>query len=762
VASATVEVTTHELHGDNYQAQPQREWSFSRARQKLKPYRVLTEKCISFLKSAGATYRHPLKNDALDIYDIFVEPDFIDLDKASELNHVERLVPSREVLTTLASSPLIVVGGGDKAGKTCWLRWSYLELHTRGLTPIRIEGASITSGDFKKIERLLEREYLQQYASESATEWKQLDRADKVLLVDDFDGADINRDARKALLTELTNRFGCIIVSCEEGFLLQARGPESEFEHFKRYQLIEFGHRLRDLLIAKWLRLGRETSLETPAFQLLREQRVRAINALLGKSFVPSRPIFLLTLLQGMELGSEASIRGSSLSEYYEYLIRHALIVARVNIRDLDAVQNYLSELAYELVSKDTASLHSDEAMQFDARFAEKYALRMRFDSLRRQLIDADILEEWNDQVRFKYRYVLLFFGAKHLAKHFGRDETINRKIRAISRRLHISKYADLMLFVVHHSNDPAILDLVIARADAVFKDSATIKLTNADLAAVNELVAEVPKLVYKDGAQETRREQKLRRQDNQKPTAAALSERKEQDLALSALENDDAEEALDYVNNLSLGIRVLAIVGQVLRNYYGSLDANRKEQLAKSGYLLVARVLKSILDHIFSDKESIAQNIEEQLSKKAHVAEEDAKRLASRFLFGFSSFIIFSVIKRASEFLGSDKLLPTHESVSEEINSPFGRLIELAVGLEHPATGASGNPRPVPIEVLESLKHELESNPCADLVLRRLVLDYLYMFDVSYRDRQRICDALGISIRTQRQVGLSSKRKRT
>jgi hypothetical protein len=396
-------------------------------------------------------------------------------------------------------------------------------------------------------------------------------------------------------------KFGVVMVTCDETLLLQTAVPDSEFYGFQRYQLPEFGHRLRDALIGKWVRLGREVTLEQAPFQVLREQQVRAINQLLGQSFIASRPIFLLTILQSMEMGAESAIRGSSLGEYYEYLIRHSLIGARVDPQDLDAVLNYLTEMGYFLLSRDHPSADSGELSEFDSNFAKRYAIKINFESLHRQLREADIIEEWNDRVRFKYRYVLLFFSARYLARHFAHDAEARRLVQAIGHRLATPKFSNLMLFIVHHSNDPEVLNIVLEESAKAFADQNPLRLDQADTAPLNSLVIELPRFALNEEPTEKHRERALRSKDRQEVRQSNHS-KDETDLSLSSLQDTDTVEALDQLQQLTYGLRLLGILGQVLRNYYGSLRAERKEEIAKPSYALLGRMMGNQFNRLFGD----------------------------------------------------------------------------------------------------------------------------------------------------------------
>lgn len=754
-------ITSYEYDGKRYVPNETRRAGFARSVARVKPYRRLKERFHRLLRSAGTTFRHPKRSLPLELRDIYVEPELLDMESAGQSNVVEKLVSTKSVLADLPTNPCVAVGGPEKCGKSSWLKWVYLYLHGIGLTPVLIDGSALKGPDLLAVMDAVEEEYLSQYDVQDSVVWSQLEPKVKALLVDGLDSSRLNQETKRGLLIQLRTKFGVVLLTCDDAVLIQAASGDSELEGFARYQLPEFGHRLRDALISKWVGIGQSGTLSPAAFQLEREQRVRAINALIGQSYLPSRPIFLLTLLQSMEMGAEASIRGSSLGEYYEYLIRHAVLGAEVQARDLDAVINYLTEMGYFFISGDRACLNHAQLAEFDTNFSKRYALNLRFDSLHRQLTDADILEEWDDQFRFKYRYVLLFFGARYLAKHFGQDQEITRQVQALGRHLYINKYADLMLFVVHHSDDPAVLNIVLEEAETSFGDIPPLKLDQEDVGPINALVAEIPRLAVGSESTERRRERELREKDALERNVRPVAHESGRGLALASLVTDDIQETLDYAQRVSYALRLLAILGQVLRNHYGSLRADRKEEIARKGYNLVARVLRSAVNVLSGDRESLIDEIARQLEAQGAHTSERAKTLAARLIFGLGSLIVFLFVKRASEFLGSDKLLPTHELVSELMDTPLSRLLGIAVTLEYPTALSSGEPREIPFEVLSGLEAEFRNNPCAALVLRRLVLDYLHMFEISYKDKQRICDLLGISVKSQQRINLLSKRRR-
>jgi hypothetical protein len=57
-------------------------------------------------------------------------------------------------------------------------------------------------------------------------------------------------------------------------------------------------------------------------------------------------------------------------------------------------------------------------------------------------------------------------------------------------------------------------------------------------------------------------------------------------------------------------------------------------------------------------------------------------------------------------------------------------------------------------------LKEELEPNIMANSLLPAFVVNNLYMFELGFREKQRIYDLLGISIKDQRTIEMLTPKK--
>lgn len=77
------------------------------------------------------------------------------------------------------------------------------------------------------------------------------------------------------------------------------------------------------------------------------------VQTILGDKLMPAYPIFIISILQSMNMMQPARIEQTSYGYCYHTLIHYALSVkAKVRNEDIDSCFNYLGELAFYLYKK--------------------------------------------------------------------------------------------------------------------------------------------------------------------------------------------------------------------------------------------------------------------------------------------------------------------------------------------------------------------------------------------------------------------------
>ena len=116
---------------------------------------------------------------------------------------------------------------------------------------------------------------------------------------------------------------------------------------------------------------------------------------------------------------------------------------------------------------------------------------------------------------------------------------------------------------------------------------------------------------------------------------------------------------------------------------------------------------------------------------------DEEIQDAADKVVRAFVEISIFAMLKRISMSVGAEELRETYEAVragAGEDHVPI-RLVDLVIKLDHFAR--------IPEHDVEDLKKRLRGNPTVYTVLRLLVGEFLYLFPVDYKVRQKMIKLL-------------------
>ncbi|MBB5284041.1 hypothetical protein HNQ92_002184 [Rhabdobacter roseus] len=151
---------------------------------------------------------------------------------------------------------------------------------------------------------------------------------------------------------------------------------------------------------------------------------------------------------------------------------------------------------------------------------------------------------------------------------------------------------------------------------------------------------------------------------------------------------------------------------------------------------------------------EHISQLIREKHFRDRNSLEKGVEEASKSFVFRLCFMTSFGITKRISNAIGYDKLKNSFDKALEAQPYNSVKLIDLAIKLSYSNIVSH-------IDIIEKYKDDMEKNKLSVVVLQNLVIDYMYMFDVDYKTRSRICSKLGISVQEQRKIDHISTIKR-
>lgn len=706
---------------------------------------IINDEFNSWLDDTEAFISHPAKGK-LNISDIYVDPNVIDIKTINKKEEINKEMSLSDIFNNINNKKLLIIGE-ENSGKTTICKMIFKKYYDNNYFPLYIEGNKIKSANNDDIEKLLYNCYKDIYNSSDYDEYLQIPNNKKIIIIDNFEKCKVPLKNKGIFLNRLMKLYPNIIITGNE--LIQFNEYIQEdysaiiSKEFEQYKIIKFGHSKRSELINKWLYINNNMSYDT--LLKLHDRIEIIINEVIGNNLVPSYPLFLLIILQTIEAGKPHDLKESTYGYYYSYLITRSLEELKLPQEDIDAYYNYMIELAYYLFSKDIRDIDKVEFENFHRQYCIKYQISLEFSKIEQDFTKACILKEKNGNFSFRYKYIYYYSLAKYISNNLS-DSNIRKKIEDLCSHIYVDEYANILLFLTHHSKDKIIINNLLKNIKKLFKDVKPIKFDN-DINSINELINELPKLVIKNINIEKNRIHKLRKMDK-------LYVYENEDVEESAVTVENADDNSNFLDNIYFAFKAIEIIGQVLKNYYGSLIGEIKFNLVEESYYLILRCLNFIIIKLSENKDILINYIKEIIQKRDIKDDKKIEKYARSFLFFLAEDISYVFIKKVSECLGSEKLNMTFNDVKNKNDSVAINLIDVSIKLNFYNL--------FPFNDIENLVKRLTNNALPLLQLRLIVLNYIYMYPLDYKSKQRIASILKIPIETQRKAELFVQSKNT
>lgn len=714
----------------------------------------------NFLDDFGAQIRHPNKHEIV-LEDLFVYPHLRDLivEKGHDRDILKDVIEGKCLCEIHEDGNKVLLVGSENSGKTALCKMLFKTYYKNDYVPVYVDGRKLRSTSIGYFNKVVAGCFADQYSghTDSVERFKQLDNNRKLVIIDDFDKVKLNIRYRSVLLNNINEHYPNVIITGSDLFpigeiLSEEKQKEFAIENYRQYQILPFGHLMRNMLVEKWNTLGKEEYIDEKELIRKSDEAQQILNAIIGRNYVPSYPIFLLIILQTIEAGHPYNLEESSFGYYYQYLIIEAIgRIVKTN-EEIDAYHTFIMELAYHLFSNRSREISRYDFNEFHAWYCKEYDVSPSFASLVNpdQLLDnsvsAKILEKSEGGYRFKYRYIYNFFVARYLASNIG-SPAIRQEMSEMCKRLYREEFADIIVFLTHHSKDSFILNEILVNARSIFVQSKPVEF-KADMSTVNKLLTEVPKLVLERRDVRKHRESKLRMKDEKE-----LLEKLE-----SSEDNGEIPDSrepllrLDLVGELNLAFKMIEILGQVLKNYHGSLRGPVKLTLGEEAFLLGLRALNPFYEILEQKKDYLVRRIGVLVDKRKLGDERRIENVSRMLLFTLYAMMSYGFVKKISESVGSEHLSRTFSKIVNKYDITSVKLVDISIKLDFF--------RDFPYGDIRNLKEKVIGNLLPYALLREMVLEYLYMFPTTFKQRQRISGLLDIPMLEQRIIDATSTQK--
>lgn len=695
---------------------------------------LLSDETRRFLEDPGLQLTHRAKSVTLE--DIFVPPDLRNYEHFDKPERMENaIIPTNVSINRLFEDKFAYILGDAQCGKTAFGKMLFLHAIRRGLTPIFLDGEMIKKSDASHQEKIVNDIIRKQYNDLTPESFWQMDTEDRVIIVDGFEHTSLNLRGKAQVAAWLRRRFGRVflfggdLTQIED--LVAAPDLEASLSGFKRYEIRPFGHFLRDVLIEKWITLGREHTIDQGELDHRLRKTANTVNSVLGDHLLPANPVYILLILQQLEAAIPLDTGSGSYGYFYESVLTMALQQVSYSAEDVDAKYTYLSELAWHMFQQGELEIDGEELDSFTRQHCEGFRLDKNPEDLKKEIIESRLLQQFYGRYRFTYSYFYYYFIARYMRDNIGEDR-VQSHIEQAAREIHREDYANILIFLTYLTKNKGVIRLVIDNSKELFKDVEPCNLAE-HITFISRLQESIPRIVLPENDPRAERRSLLRRRDQaEQDTLPEKSEPKTE----QKLENNEEVKLLLSINR---AVKVLQVLGQILRNFSGSIKKDLKVEITKACFDVGLRVLNSFYHSLERHLDTTLLVLADLFGKDfSEMPERQRVKAAKDLIFFITEIMCLGTLRRISYAVGSETLVRTYQDVEDAYDNRATRFVQLSLRLDHC--------KDFPEKRILELVKEVKKDPFGLTLLRILVAEHFRMFPRSYRIRQSICDKLGIS----------------
>ena len=521
----------------------------------------------TFLAEMGRTDFISQQN--INLKDIFV---FLPLlCRGSRQNEPDRPADKITEPEELLRKKHTLIHGADRSGKTALGRHMLLTLAEQSKPALYVDLNQVPQNAGNDLFR---KTYHSQFYGDYSL-WIQ--QPDKTLIIDNLSG----RPGVIDFVVSAKEFFDRIIITLSSTVFYAFFRDESRLAAFEELEIADLTQTQQETLIKKRLSLSSGSPSLTDAYVDRVEDRVNSI--IIDSKIVPRYPFFVLCILQTYETYMPAGLAITSYGHCYYALIVASLVRAGISRQDSDinACFNFAEHLAFEAYQR--TSLNEITSLDFND-FVEQYR---REYVISHAVINRLKHEEFgliDPNGQFRTEYMHHFFLGRFLSKGSPTNRDI---IQQMCDAIYVPANYLTLLFTIHHTSDLEIIDEILLRTMCTLDDVQAASLDRSETRRFQDIVSSLPKSIL--SAESVESERKREREARDDATGRAGDEEE--------FDSDDESDIQESVNGIYRVWKNNEIMGQILRNKYGSITKQKIEEIidvmADGGLRLVNSVLK-------------------------------------------------------------------------------------------------------------------------------------------------------------------------
>jgi hypothetical protein len=645
---------------------------------------------------------------SVSLEEIFVFPSLSKSKDAFEKENldIEYFLQKKEDMT--------IIKGSDSSGKTALLNWLFLKL-SENYSPVFINASEIAKVNNSK--QLIKNTFQKEYDG-SFDDWMSLEN--KIAIIDNY-----HHNLPIAFLDFLSANFSMVIVAVDEDEWMAYLKDDPGYAEFTVASINQMSLAKQEELIKNWKMLDLGDGTISVDDLTVDKLEATVNNVITRNRIVPRYPFYILSILQTFESFMPKDYSITAYGHCYQALVVAQMMKKGIKGEQIDDCFNFLRHLAFDIYQKKTDGeiYTTKDYLSFKQKYGERFFIQS---SLLNRLENNEYeIIKIGERVNFTLDYTYYFFVGMYLAFAHDQDELLSKLVEEI----HLKQNALIVIFTVHHTQNKAMLENILAHCICCFDGVKAAELTVEETQFMNELIAELPDdIVSKKSVGETRKE---------------IRERQDREHDDSDREDKEAEEvkAID----INKGLRILEVLGQILKNRGGSFERDIVLETLESTIDLGLRILNLLLDSFRTPEFSewlgkSLEDFEREYISEHHrsFSDEKRKKFVAKTIQIMGYMLTVSMLNRISFSVNSEKLMEAVGILSDKKKTPAYQMIGFL---------SKSSQNGLETQELKQLIASFDKNKnfWAKKTLSYYAQGYLSTHNIKYNERQKIYKILEI-----------------
>lgn len=494
-----------------------------------------------------------------------------------------------------------------------------------------------------------------------------------------------------------------------------------------------FGESRTFELVEKWVRLGRENTIEESEAETQVVNARRAIEKTIGRGYIPSTPLFLLFILMKNDnpIDFKGKITGNSVASIYEAIITFSLtnIQSVTRYVNLEKIQHFLSDLAYYFYNGGQSQVSEYDLLQWFTKRNESKGINLEFNQTIKIVLQADLLAKENDLYRFKYDYATFFYLADYF-RSIELKDNFKDEINVLFSKIPNLFELNLIKFITYRCSHPYIARLLIEKSKSLYDSIEPFILPDhLNFLSVYDgidLEDVIEPINYKPLRKVT-----LELSDE-------LSEKIEskETESLELLEKPDSKspQSEGSIHEMFVSSQILDLIGQVLVNMGNSLELTQRTELFYEAVQLARRQMKYITELMKADKSGV---VSVMVHLPMNIGADSLSKLDDDTIYNETvTTFITALLYRYAEALTSDEVSIYIKELLQKDDNQFLLLIKMITGMFFSGNG-------FPYNDLESIRKVNKKFNLTMSIVINLLRVYFLTFNTSESEQKRIISSL-------------------